>query len=298
MLKHTFRNISLLLLTFAISSCVTIPPEMQLVAMDVEMGQMQVQANCTHGNRTGFIKAGARSESVLDTNRISLINWNIYKGQRDNWASDFNKHIQQQDIVVIQEAVLKQELYQALSAQQLHWSLNTAFYYEDAEAGVLTASKVRALRSCGLRAKEPLIRIPKTILISEYRLSNSEHNLLVANIHSINFTLGTGAYMQQIASLANAIRHHEGPVIVAGDFNTWSDSRMGIVNQMAELLSLDAVTYKQHNRLMLFGNPLDHVFYRGLELIKEETLEVTSSDHNPIKVTFRMPSSQLAGTEL
>lgn len=296
--EHTYRNIAFLWLLIVLSGCVTIPPDMQLVDMDVDVGQLQVQANCTSGNRSGFIKASVKSDLALDANHISLINWNIYKGQRENWASDFNQHIQRQDIVVLQEAVLKQELYQALNRQQLHWSLNTAFYYEDAEAGVLTASKVRALRSCGLRATEPLIRIPKTILISEYRLSNSEHNLLVANIHSINFTLGTWAYTQQIASLANAIRHHEGPVIVAGDFNTWSDSRMGIVNLMAELLSLDAVTYKQHNRLLMFGNPLDHVFYRGLELIKEETLQVTSSDHNPIKVTFRIPSSQLAGIKL
>lgn len=283
-----------LLLAIVINGCVTIPPDMRLVDMDVDMGLMQVQADCIYGYRPGNIKVTAKSDSELDANHISLLNWNIYKGQRDNWASDFKKQIQHQDIVVLQEALLKQALFQALSTQQLNWSLNTAFYYDDVQAGVLTASRVRALRSCGLRAEEPLIKIPKTILVSEYRLSNGEQNLLVANIHAINFTLGTEAYEQQITSLTNAIRHHTGPLIVAGDFNTWSDSRMGIVNDMAERLLLTAVTYKSHNRLTVFGNPLDHVFYRGLELIKEETLSVNSSDHNPIRVTFRVPSSQLA----
>ena len=286
-----FFFISLLI---AINGCVIIPAQVQLVDMDVDMGLLQVQANCIHGNRPGNIKVGAHSDSTLDANHISLLNWNIYKGQRENWASDFRKFIKQQDIIVLQEALLKQELDYALNRQRLNWSLNTTFYYDDVEAGVLTASKVRALRSCGLRAEEPLIKIPKTMLVSEYRLSNGEQNLLVANIHAINFTLGTEAYGQQIASLTNAIRHHRGPLIVAGDFNTWSDSRMEIVNDMAELLLLTAVIYKSHNRLTVFGNPLDHVFYRGLELIKEETHSVDSSDHNPISVIFRVPSSLLA----
>ena len=287
-----------LLLMVAISGCVSIPGQIQLVDMDVAMGLKQVRANCVYGGRSGYLKAASHSAAELDANHITLLNWNIYKGQRESWAGDFKKLIQQQDIVVLQEAVLKKELYQTLNRQRLNWSLNTAFYYDDVETGVLTASKVRALRSCGLRAEEPLIKIPKTILVSVYPLSNNASNLLVANIHGINFTIGTEAYEQQIISLSDAIVHHQGPVIVAGDFNTWSDSRMAIVQSMAERLSLKAVTYKNHNRLTMFGNPLDHFFYRGLELVKEESLSVNSSDHNPIKVTFRAASIQFARVEL
>ena len=67
---------------------------------------------------------------------------------------------------------------------------------------------------------------------------------------------------------------------------------MDIVMNMAEQLSLEAVTYKNHNRITILGNPMDHVFYRGLDVINEKSIEVTSSDHNPIMVTFRLPSSQ------
>jgi len=286
-----------LLLISVINGCVSIPAQVQLLGMDVDTGLMQVQASCIKGHRPGHIKVRAQY-SVLDADHISLLNWNVYKGQRDNWASDFSQLIQHQDILVLQEALLEKELSQALHKQLFNWSMNTAFYYDDVEAGVLTAAKVRAVRSCGLRAEEPLIKIPKTMLVSEYRLSRGGQNLLVANIHGINFTLGTEDYEQQISALSQAIINHKGPVVVAGDFNTWSDTRMDIVDRMAERLSLKAISYKNHNRLMIFGNPLDHVFYRGLELVAEESLSVTSSDHNPIRATFRVPSAQLVGVKL
>ena len=285
-------------LALAVNGCVSIPAQVQLVAMDVDTGLMQVQASCIKGHTHDHLKVSAQSGSVLDADHISLLNWNIYKGQRDNWASDFSQLIKQQDIVVLQEALLDKALFRTIHMQFLNWSMNTAFYSDEVEAGVLTASKVRAVRSCGLRAAEPLIQIPKTALLSEYRLSKGAQNLLVANIHGINFTFGTEAYEQQISALSQAISQHKGPVVVAGDFNTWSDKRMAIVNRMAERLSLKAITYKNHNRLTIFGNPLDHVFYRGLELIKEDSLSVTSSDHNPIRVTFRVPSAQLARVKL
>jgi len=34
------------------------------------------------------------------------------------------------------------------------------------------------------------------------------------------------------------------------------------------------------------------VFYRGMDVISEETLEVDSSDHNPIRVSFRVPADK------
>ena len=298
MFKRSTTFFVFLCLTLVINGCVHIPAQVQLVDMDVDTGLVRVQASCIKGRTPEHLKVSAQSNLVLDADHISLLNWNIYKGQRENWASDFSQLIKQQDIVVLQEAVLDKALFRAIHMQPFNWSMNTAFYYDDVEAGVLTASRVRAVRSCGLRAAEPLIQVPKTALLSEYRLSKGAQNLLVANIHGINFTLGTEAYEQQISAFSRAISHHKGPVVVAGDFNTWSNKRMAIVTRMAERLSLKAITYKNHNRLTMFGNPLDHVFYRGLELIKEDSLSVTSSDHNPIRVTFRVPSAQLASVKL
>lgn len=294
MSKHRIQSLAFILLPFLVSGCVSIPEQTQLITMDGSSGLKQVQADCIYNNEPDSIKVSTQSDTELDANNISLLNWNIYKAQRENWTTDFNQLIQHQDIVLLQEAVLKEKMYQPLNQQQLKWNLNTAFYYDEVETGVLTASIVRPLRSCGLRTNEPIIRTPKTTLVSEYRLSHGGQNLLVANIHGINFSLGTEVYQQQIDALIHSVQHHNGPLVIAGDFNSWSDERMAIIDQMAEQLSLQAVTYQNQNRLTLFGHALDHVFYRNLELVKEESIKVTSSDHNPIKVTFKVPTSNLA----
>ena len=96
-----------LLLISVINGCVSIPAQVQLLGMDIDTGLMQVQASCIKGHRPGPIKVRAQPDSVLDADHISLLNWNVYKGQRDNWASDFSQLIQRQDILILQEALLE-----------------------------------------------------------------------------------------------------------------------------------------------------------------------------------------------
>ncbi len=275
-----------LIAALIISGCVSIPEQVQLLHR--QTFQDQAPASC-RDDGVSYVNIANKKRPELDTRRISLLNWNIYKGQKQGWKDELQRLLAASDIAVIQEAVMRPSMNEVLNTSRLDWSLNTAFYYDKYEAGVMTASRVPALRSCGLRATEPLIRIPKTALVSEYPLSNTSETLLVANIHSINFTLGTDAYAKQINTLMDAVRNHTGPMIIAGDFNTWSDSRMDIVINMANNLSLKSVEYKSHNRITILGNPLDHVFYRGLEVIEELTLDVETSDHNPIQVTFAVP---------
>ncbi|HBE91483.1 MAG TPA: endonuclease/exonuclease/phosphatase family protein [Gammaproteobacteria bacterium] len=225
----------------------------------------------------------------LDPDNISVMNWNIYKGQRDNWMADFREFSRDQDIVIIQEAMMHSRLTESLKEQNFNWNLNTGFQYKDVATGVLTASRVKAVSKQGLRTSEPFLRLPKATLISRYDLRGSSEQLLVANIHSVNFTLGIAAYTKQIRKLQVALEQHDGPIILAGDFNSWSDERLRIIEEMISELSLQALSYENHNRTKIFGQEIDHVFYRGLEPVMLETREVTSSDHNPIMVTFRKP---------
>ncbi len=224
----------------------------------------------------------------LDPESISVLNWNIYKGQRDNWAEDFREFSRDRDIVIIQEAMLHSDLTESLKEQNYNWNLNTGFHYKSVATGVLTASRVKSVSKTGLRTTEPFLRLPKATLISRYDLRGTSEQLLVANIHSVNFTLGKAAYTKQIRELQAALEQHDGPIILAGDFNSWSDERLRIIEQMISELSLKSLAYENHNRTKIFGQEIDHVFYRGLEPTRLETREVTSSDHNPILVTFSM----------
>jgi endonuclease/exonuclease/phosphatase (EEP) superfamily protein YafD len=225
----------------------------------------------------------------LDPDRISILNWNIYKSRRENWMADFDEFSRGQDIVIIQEAMLHSNLTESLNAQRFNWDLSTGFEYKNVATGVLTASHVKAASQSGLRMTEPILRLPKTTLISRYDLRGTPKQLLVANIHGINFTLGRRAYSAQIRALQAMLEQHDGPIILAGDFNSWNDQRQRIISQMTERLSLQSLRYENHKRTRIFGREIDHVFYRGLEPLKIETRDVTSSDHKPIMVTFRIP---------
>lgn len=231
--------------------------------------------------------------SELDPNRISLLNWNIYKGKRDDWATDFERYSQMHDILTIQEAHLDEELEYLLEAEHQNWALNVAFDYQDKATGVMTASAIKPVALCGQRATEPWIRTPKTSLIGYYPLAGVDEDLLVANVHGINFTLGAKAYKRQIENLYETIKHHDGPLILAGDFNTWSEKRLRIVEGLVQRLGLASLDYTNHNRTSVFGNAIDHVFYRGLEAVEHDTWQVTSSDHNPTRVRFRINSYYL-----
>ncbi|MDH3355426.1 MAG: endonuclease/exonuclease/phosphatase family protein [Chromatiales bacterium] len=238
--------------------------------------------NLAHSNDSRFDHIAA-----FDPNTISLLNWNIYKGQRLNWATDLKLFSNQHDLVTIQEAYLGDELEGLLNKNNLHWVMNKAFHLRKRASGVMTASSVKAILSHGLHQKEPWLRLPKATLISHYPIDGMKDNLLVANIHGINFSLGTMVYRKQMEALYQEIKRHHGPVIVAGDFNSWSSARMRIVNELVEKLRLGSVEWGSHHyTTRLFGNAIDHVFYRGLKLLNQESWRVSSSDHNPLRVTF------------
>lgn len=223
----------------------------------------------------------------LDPDNIAFLNWNLYKGNGDNWQSDLSAFAKSHHVMTIQEAWLSDELTMLLDGHDFNWVMNTAFYLQGAAAGVMNVSSFEAWQSCGFKTKEPLIRIPKSTLVSYYSIEGFDKKLLVANIHGINFTLGTQSYRQQLLMLYQAIKSHEGPMIMAGDFNSWSSSRMSQVNKLVELLSLSKLEYSVNHKTHIFGNAIDHVFYRGLEVLSHQVQQVSSSDHNPISVNFR-----------
>lgn len=286
------------LLSAAIAGCVAVASQQQVAGFS---GQSQLENLGGSGDKCDTNKISQHGvdrvadKPSLDPNRISVLNWNIYKGSRESWSTDFTQFIDKKNIVLIQEAHTGEDLKSMLNGKNFNWSMNTAFYRNGTGYGVMTASSIKPLYTCEQSVAEPVIQVPKTALVSYFQVAGQDELLMVANIHSINFSLGTGAYREQIDKLYNIMKRHNGPIVLAGDFNTWSDERMLIVEELANKLSLESLEYTTHNRTLVFGNALDHVFYRGLELIEHDAWHVKSSDHNPIRVSFRItPDQQLA----
>lgn len=217
---------------------------------------------------------------------FTLLNWNIYKQQKQNWADSLKEWATSADFITLQEAKLSPELIQFSVQNKLSYLHNYAFKYNDFIYGVNTLSKVPPLAVCASTYQEPWIRVPKTGIASSYPIRGSKQTLLLINLHGVNFTLTEQPLREQLSPYLALIKQHIGPVIFSGDFNTWSDARLLAVEQSLIKSGLSEALFDDDKRITMFGLPLDHIYFRGLKVIETKSLTTDASDHNPQLVTF------------
>lgn len=155
-------------------------------------------------------------------------------------------------------------------------------------SGVLTASSQTFKKRHALitQKKELGFATYKSILITEHPIANGE-KLLHINVHAMVFVSFNFFYFE-ISRLHQKISEHQGPLIVSGDFNSWSRPRFKFLQNFFQQFNLNFVEFKaQQNIKKLGSNPLDQVYYRGLKLINASALNIKNiSDHNPLIVQF------------
>ncbi|MGS0674233.1 endonuclease/exonuclease/phosphatase family protein [Shewanella sp. 30m-9] len=252
-----------------------IPSDDILVSNDNPAG---VQAQCmTKPTKASLDRFG----------KLDITTWNLYKQNSDGWDDTLKQLVERSDLLLLQEAQLTKELKSFVESQKLSMILAQAFSFDGEPVGVMNLTREPAMSSCVFRKAEPYINFPKSMLVSYYLLSD-QSQLLVINIHSINFTIGLEEYLSQLRVVEEAMQDHQGPVIFAGDMNTWSDTRLDTVKQLAKRTGLTEVIPEVDSRTTILGHQLDHIFYRGLELVKAESIITSSSDHNPVKAYFRL----------
>lgn len=220
--------------------------------------------------------------------QIQLLVWNIYKQNNPQWRSSIVDLSSGKSLVLLQEASATDEL--SAWIQRNHWDAKqvNAFKVMDVSAGVLTLSSAGPAKSCAYTYTEPWLQLPKSAIYTQYELSNGQQ-LAVMNLHAVNFTVGTEDYEKQLSQLESALSKHKGPLIFAGDFNSWSEKRMDVMREVLSKLSLKHVVFSPDYRTrFLTGYPLDHVFVRGLDVKKAEALKTSASDHNPLLVELQV----------
>ncbi|MYM59674.1 endonuclease/exonuclease/phosphatase family protein [Vibrio sp. OCN044] len=229
------------------------------------------------------------SNGKLDDNgQLNLLVWNIYKQNRGNWQQSLQSYVKNKHLVLLQESRLTLELKNWLKSQRWYAYQVDAFEIFDTSVGVLNLSHTTPQKACAYTELEPWLRLPKSALYTTYPLSNGQL-LAVINIHAVNFTYGTQEYQKQFDTLMDLVDKHSGPIIVAGDFNSWSEARIAVIEQAFNQLGLIEVNYSPDNRTQFItGHALDHVFYRGLNFIRAEAPISDASDHNPIEAYFEL----------
>lgn len=224
---------------------------------------------------------------------LKVLVWNMYKGKRPGWAEDFLAMAEGQDLVLLQEAILNTR-HDALfvESEQAEWVMARTHGYARTkmESGVKTGSVVKSLGQSFFVSPdvEPIFKTPKMVLATTYPVQGCSDPLLVVNIHAINF-VGYDKFSRQVAQLVLAMESHVGPIILAGDFNTWNGLRYTGLLEITQKMGLEPVDLPRKASMRHLSRHLDHIFYRGLKVTKAYALtHVRSSDHIPLAAEFSL----------
>ncbi len=222
-----------------------------------------------------------------------LTSWNAYKLTEPGWQEELSEFAGSSHLLLLQESELGQA--RRLLSEQRYWQQAIAFSRQQRQFGVLTASSVPMAPGCLSQIDEPLIEVPKTVLIHRFRLANGQP-LTLLNLHNVNLSTDS-AFEAQLQRLHQLLDGVPGALIAGGDFNSWNPNRQRQLSVWAASLGLLEVQFHRDQRSRFMGQPLDHLFYRGVEVEAADVRRSRSSDHHALQVTFSTPAAATAEAE-
>jgi endonuclease/exonuclease/phosphatase (EEP) superfamily protein YafD len=261
-----------------------------------------VSISC-RGKGTSQVSEFPQKDQTLPAT-ITIVNWNAQKVQDRQFIPDLKRIFETHnpDIVFLQEARADRiELEKMGGYFAKSWSYP---WPGGATVGVLTFSKIPPLRIEPVQTKyrEFSVTAPKVSLVTEYPLPDGK-TLLAVNVHLLNFEFEEFKKLRtQLETLKAIMERHSGPIIMAGDFNTWNRKRLQMVKKITGDLKLIEATEFPDGRTTgglnsdywntSFGIetdlPLDRVYYSGYSVDAAWILPYASSDHKPIAVTLSL----------
>lgn len=222
---------------------------------------------------------------------FGLLCWNV---QKKNLGYRFNRFfselLERYSIELLAFQEVKLNLFAASLPGDFHFSCAPNIRFLNHVYGVLNGSCIPENDSFSLLSshREGMIQTRKSAIFSTYTLHNGE-TLLLVNLHAINFRAAK-IYHREIEAIFDALRHHQGPMIVTGDFNSWNKQRMEHLMKLSGGLHLQSSEIEHGHLIKSFMNyRLDHIFYRGVRLIESHAVDVQNlSDHNALYARFRV----------
>ncbi len=225
-----------------------------------------------------------------DQNTHSLFLWNVFKEGKRHFSAEFEKFQNKYhpSIALFQEATIDEEWKSSSCLKDSDCYFSEAFKFKDKGFGVLTSSQYPITYAEAIHSDltEPILNTPKTSLLTVISIKGIE--VLIVNTHGINFVTLT-AYEEQLKEIVKKAKDFRGPMIWAGDFNSWNPGRYNLLETATKALELEELKINHLNLVKSFlGFKLDRVFTRGLSSLKAQAIECESSDHNPILIEFSL----------
>lgn len=230
---------------------------------------------------------GGTSLSRLPLGELKILVWNVWKGKRgEAWRRDFLKLASDRHLVLIQEAVSDNSMSDLLHGTKgrHEWHMAASFEWSFShKTGVATGAVASPSGRHFIRGseRELFVWTPKISLSTLFDREQGEP-LLVINTHVVNFTT-TASFVRFVEELVRTLEAHKGPLILAGDFNTWNFKRWLSLLEILAKMGVEPISFGDDPRWL----KLDHVFVRGLKpRLTQIRDDIESSDHFPLLVDF------------
>lgn len=236
---------------------------------------------------------GDAEHEAFSTERIRVSVWNLCKGVGGIlFEHDYRSLCHRSDLILTQEALMSQRSMRTF-AERGFQTIHAASYKrrDGLRDGVMTVSRVKAHEDCRraiCKYPEPFLKTPKAALIKTYPLQGTDKRLLVINIHATLVRLISAA-VEEMEHLLSHLPEHDGPVILAGDFNTFTPGYLRAVKSVLAKIGLEYVPIPEDPRPLT--QALDQVFVRGVEVtnVRIDTT-IRNSDHFPIMLDLKYRS--------
>ncbi len=225
---------------------------------------------------------------------LRLTIWNMFKGLGgEHFYNDFRLLSFQSDLILLQEALLSRRSLMELSPEGF-LGVHGASYerVDQLRDGVMTLGRMMtddAPQRILCKYPEPVLKTPKAALVTSYALHGKSEKLMVVNLHATLIRTIKRA-IEELEHLMMQLPSHQGPIIFAGDFNTFTPRYFKAVAGKLEELGLSYVPIPGDPRRPV--DHLDQLFIRGLK-VKEIWVEtrIKSSDHFPIRAVLDLAGS-------
>lgn len=238
---------------------------------------------------------GARSDS------LRVASYNIYLSQDiDQAIADLqrNERLAGADIIVLQEmdGADTERIARALKMNSIYWPSFKWRREKTFGNAVLSRWPISAEYAVALPHANPIMRFKRLGVGADIMVGQQQ--VRVVAVHLSTMALSLEKRLEQAVTLIDSLATVEGPVILAGDFNTVTKTDRLEMNRLMRKSGFRQVSLPRgrtaHNFLDFTGLELvlDHFYYRGLVAVEGGIdINAEASDHFPIWATFTWPDS-------
>lgn len=235
------------------------------------------------------IKIYDHSSSSELPSELNIAVWNIFKGNfKKKLRPELARIMEKNDLLLLQEVVCAGDVMDVSPSRRHSFVQSICYRRQSGEPESLITCSTAAPQGVPFRvqslSKEPIVATPKSSLITQFRITNSDELLTVVNVHFL-LIKSRKTYLAELENITTRLRDFRGPMVVAGDFNTYLPRDFKRMDAAFKKLGLKALELSRP-KLQL---QLDHVYTRGFACIQKTVAAgLQASDHHPILLRLEL----------